>query len=71
MITRARIAAVVALVGTGQSRLTYQLIGGAGYAFSWGQVMATRRYLDYDFKSGSALESVHFSGPMSGVAFAG
>ncbi|MCC7041979.1 MAG: hypothetical protein IT516_16855 [Burkholderiales bacterium] len=57
-------------VGAGESRLTYQLIGGLGYAFSWGQLIGAWRYLDYDFKSGSALQSMDFSGPMLGVAFA-
>ncbi len=57
-------------VGAGQSKLTYQLLGGVGYAFSWGQVIAVWRYLDYDFKSGAALESMYFNGPMIGVGFA-
>ena len=34
-------------VGTGESDLTWQAIGGIGYAFKWGQVIAAWRYLDY------------------------
>jgi hypothetical protein len=56
-------------VGTGDSDLTWQAIGGIGYAFSWGEVIAAWRYLDYDFKSGQKIESVNFNGPAIGVAF--
>ena len=56
-------------VGTGESELTWQAIGGIGYAFKWGQLIAAWRYLDYKFKSGSAIESLNFSGPAIGVAF--
>lgn len=56
-------------VGAGQSKLTYQAIGGLGYSFSWGQVIAAWRYLDYEFKSSSDVESLDFNGPMVGVAF--
>jgi hypothetical protein len=56
-------------VGTGQSDLTWQAIGGLGYSFSWGQVIGTWRYLDYKFKSGSNVQDLDFNGPMIGVAF--
>ena len=56
-------------VGTGQSDLTWQALGGIGYAFKWGQVLAAWRYLDYKFKSGSAIETLTFNGPAVGVAF--
>ncbi len=56
-------------IGTGQSDLTYQLFGGIGYSFSWGSVLAGWRYLDYNFKSSSAVETLNFNGPMIGVAF--
>ena len=56
-------------VGTGQTQLTWQISGGLGYTYSWGSVFATWRYLDYNFKSGKALESINMSGPMLGVAF--
>jgi len=56
-------------VGTGDSDLTWQAIAGLGYAFSWGEVLAVWRYLDYDFKSGKKIESINFNGPAIGVAF--
>ena len=56
-------------IGTGQSDLTYQLFGGLGYTFSWGSVLGGWRYIDYDFKSSSKVESINFNGPMLGVAF--
>ncbi|MEO8507383.1 MAG: hypothetical protein ABI593_07115 [Betaproteobacteria bacterium] len=56
-------------VGTGQSDLTWQVIGGLGYAFSWGQVIGGWRYIDYKFKSSSEVQSLDFNGPMLGVAF--
>jgi len=56
-------------IGTGESDLTYQLFGGLGYTFSWGSVLGGWRYLDYNFKSSSKVESLNFNGPMIGVAF--
>ncbi len=56
-------------VGTGQSDLTWQGAAGLGYAFNWGEVLAMWRYLDYNFKSGKAVEDMNFNGPMLGVAF--
>jgi hypothetical protein len=56
-------------VGAGQSKLTWQVNAGVGYKFDWGSVFATYRYLDYQFKSGSALESMNMSGALIGVAF--
>lgn len=56
-------------VGAGQTKLTWQVNAGIGYQFDWGAIMATWRYLDYDFKSDSKLQSISFSGPVIGVAF--
>lgn len=56
-------------VGTGQSDLTYQLFGGIGYQFSWGSVLAGWRYIDYNFKSSSDIQSLNFNGPLIGVGF--
>jgi hypothetical protein len=54
-------------VGTGQSQLTWQGIGGIGYAFHWGEVIGAWRYLDYHFSKDSARFSMN--GPAIGVAF--
>ena len=56
-------------VGTGESRLTWQINAGLGYQFDWGSVLATWRYMDYDFKSGSNVQSLSFNGPTVGVVF--
>jgi hypothetical protein len=56
-------------IGTGQSQLTWQVNAGVGYQFGWGSVIATWRYLDYDFKSDSKIESMSLNGPTIGVAF--
>ncbi len=50
-------------VGAGQSDLTWQAFGGIGYAFSWGEVIGSYRYLDYNFSPGSHLRDLTFSGP--------
>jgi len=63
------IVPVYADAGTGQSRVTWQLVGGVAYQFKWGQVLAVWRYLEYDFKSSSKVENVNFNGPMIGVGF--
>ena len=56
-------------VGGGQSKLTWQINGGVGYKFDWGSVFGTYRYLDYQFKSGGAVQSLNLSGGLVGVAF--
>jgi len=56
-------------VGTGQSDMTWQAATGVGYAFSWGELSAMWRYLDYNFKSDKAIESMTFNGPMFGATF--
>lgn len=56
-------------VGTGQSRLTWQVNAGVGYQFDWGAVVVSWRYLDYDFKSGSHVADLSFSGPLIGASF--
>ena len=56
-------------VGGGQSKLTWQINGGVGYKFDWGSTFLTYRYLDYQFKSGNALQSMNMSGALLGVAF--
>ena len=54
-------------VGTGASQLTWQGIGGVGYAFSWGEIIGVWRYLDYHFSSHSS--TLALNGPALGVAF--
>jgi hypothetical protein len=56
-------------VGTGQSQTTWQAAGGISHAFKWGEISALYRYLDYEMKSGRAVQGVRFSGPMLGATF--
>jgi hypothetical protein len=56
-------------IGTGESKLTWQVNAGVGYQFDWGALIASWRYLDYEFKSDSHIESQSFSGPLVGVVF--
>jgi hypothetical protein len=56
-------------IGTGESDLTFQAMGGLGYSFKWGDVVAVWRYLDYDMKSGKKIESMTFNGPAIAATF--
>jgi hypothetical protein len=56
-------------VGTGESSLTWQAMAGIGYAFGWGSVICAWRHIDYDMKSGKAIESLSFDGPGVALAF--
>ena len=56
-------------VGTGQTDLTWQILGGVGYTYKWGEVLAVWRYMDYRFKSGAPIDTLNFNGPAVGVAF--
>jgi hypothetical protein len=56
-------------IGTGNSDLTWQVMGGIGYSFKWGDVVAAWRYLDYDMKSSSTVQSLNFNGPAISAVF--
>jgi len=56
-------------IGTGESKLTWQAAAGLSYAYSWGELTALWRYLDYDMKSGQSIRNFHFNGPMLGATF--
>jgi len=56
-------------VGTGDSDLTWQIFAGVSYAFSWGDLSAGWRYLEYDMKSGNPVKDLNFSGAMVGATF--
>jgi len=56
-------------VGTGESDLTWQVVAGVSYAFSWGELGAGWRYLEYDMKSGRPIKDLNFSGAMVGATF--
>jgi hypothetical protein len=56
-------------IGTGDSDLTWQAMGGIGY--SWGTIdtVLAYRHLDYDFGSGKPFLEFSLSGPQLSVAF--
>jgi hypothetical protein len=56
-------------VGTGESKFTWQAMTGIGYSFGWGDVVGSWRYLDYQMKSGSVMESLNFNGPAVSAVF--
>jgi len=55
-------------VGGGDSKYTYQLYGGLGYGFSWGEVVGVWRYIDYKFSDASGT-TLKMNGPAIGLAF--
>ena len=57
-------------VGTGRSNLTGQVYAGPGYAFDWGDVFVTFRYLHYDTGTSARLiKRLDMYGPMLGATF--
>lgn len=56
-------------IGTGQSDLTWQAMIGVGYTFTWGELFAAYRHLDYKFDADEGLQDISFSGPGVGVSF--
>ena len=56
-------------VGTGESNLTWQVMGGVGHAFKWGEVIAAWRHMEYRFPSDSTLSRLKFDGPAVGATF--
>ena len=55
--------------GAGDSRFTGQALLGIGYAFDWGDVAASWRYIDYVFRPGSLISRVAYSGPAVGLTW--
>jgi hypothetical protein len=56
-------------VGTGDSDLTWQLFGGVGYAFDWGEVSLVYRHIDWQFEGNRGLDNLSFSGPAAAVTW--
>jgi hypothetical protein len=56
-------------VGTGSSVLTAQALAGVGYAFKWGELVATYRYVLYDMGDDKLLQDIRFAGPAIGATF--
>jgi hypothetical protein len=56
-------------IGTGQTKLTWQAVTGLGYQFDWGALALTYRYLDYQMKSGSKVDSLNLNGVAVSASF--
>lgn len=57
-------------IGAGSDSLkTWQAFGGIGYAFNWGEVSLTYRYLSYDQGNNGAMQDLSLGGPKLGVGF--
>jgi len=55
-------------VGTGASRVTWQLAGGVGYRFDWGDITGMYRIIYYDL-GGHEIQDLTVRGPMIGATF--
>lgn len=56
-------------IGTGESDLTWQAMGGIGYRFKWFDLVAAYRYLRWDFDDNPALDNLYLHGPGAGIRF--
>jgi hypothetical protein len=56
-------------LGGGSSALTAQALLGVGYAFKWGEIVGSYRYVFYDMKDDGLLQDVRFAGPAIGATF--
>jgi hypothetical protein len=56
-------------IGAGTSKLTGQSLLGLGYAFKWGDIVGTYRYVLYDMKDDGLLQDIRFAGPAIGATF--
>jgi hypothetical protein len=56
-------------IGTGESDLTYQALGGAGYQLKWFDLIAAYRYLRWEFDDDEVLDHLYIYGPAAGIRF--
>lgn len=56
-------------VGTGDSDISYQLFGGVGYQFGWGDVRVGYRHLCVEMEDEKLMEDLTISGPIIGMGF--
>ena len=54
-------------IGAGESDLTWQVMGGVGHAFKWGEAVLAWRYMEYRMGSGSAMDTLKLDGPVIGA----
>ena len=57
-------------VGTGDSDLTWQALGGVVYRFEWFNLVAAYRYMSWDFGDNvKVLDDLELYGPAVGIQF--
>jgi hypothetical protein len=54
-------------MGTGESDLTWQVMGGVGHVFRWGEAVLAWRYMEYRLGAGAAMDTLTLTGPMIGA----
>jgi len=66
---RRRFVPYYADIGSGDSDLTWQVMGGIGCAFQRGELVGAWRCIDDDMKEGHKVESLTFNGPSISAVF--
>lgn len=56
-------------IGGGDSDLTWQAEASIGYRFSWGDILATYRYIHYEKDESGLIEDFNLYGPKIGLVF--
>ena len=56
-------------IGTGQSDNTWQLMGGVGYRYNWGELKLVYRHIEWDLGSDGLVETMSISGPAFGATW--
>lgn len=56
-------------IGTGQSDNTWQVLGGVGYRYHWGELKLVYRHIEWDLESGGLIDTINLSGPVFGATF--
>ncbi|MEN8693034.1 MAG: hypothetical protein AB1Z20_23455 [Desulfobacterales bacterium] len=56
-------------IGTGESDLTWQGLGGVGYRFKWFDLVGVYRYLRWNFDDNKTLDNLYLHGPAAGIRF--
>jgi len=54
-------------IGTGDSKVSWQLFAGVGYRYDWGDVKLGYRYLEYDMEDDAIVKDLSLSGPVLGA----
>lgn len=55
-------------VGTGDTKLSWQLFAGVGYRYDWGDIKLGYRYLEFDMEDDAPVEDLTVDGAVLGVS---